>query len=79
MAKRAAPNRFGIPGLGHVAADIFMKSDAPGLGPYETRPVLIVSGGGFSPGTSLPTPTGKIGPGVETAGRMKVTPVPCGP
>ena len=58
MAKRAAPNRFGIPGLGHVAADVFTKSDAPGrgqhggLGPYETRPVLIVSGGGFSPGTS---------------------------
>ena len=56
MAKRDAPNRFGIPGLGHVAADAFMKSDAPGLGqhgglgPYETRPVLVVSGGGFSPG-----------------------------
>ena len=56
MAKREASNRFGIPGLGYVAADLFMKSDAPGrgqhggLGPYETRPVLIVSGGGFSPG-----------------------------
>ena len=58
MAKRDAPNRFGIPGLGHVAADIFMTSDAPGrgqhggLGRYETRPVLLVSGGGFSPGRS---------------------------
>ena len=58
MAKRAAPNRFGVPGLGHVAADIFTKSDASGrgqhggLGPWETRPVLMVSGGGFSPGTS---------------------------
>ena len=58
MAKRAAPNRYGVPGLGHVAADVFMKSDAPGrgqhggLGPYETRPVLIVSGGGFSKGKS---------------------------
>ena len=56
MAKREASNRFGIPGLGYVAADLFMKSDAPGrgqhggLGRYETRPVLIVSGGGFSPG-----------------------------
>ena len=58
MAKREASNRFGIPGLGHVASDTFTKSDAPGLGqhgglgPYETRPVLIVSGGGFSPGMS---------------------------
>ena len=58
MAKREASNRFGIPGLGHVAADIFMRSDAPGLGqhgglgPYETRPVLLASGGGFSPGRS---------------------------
>ena len=58
MAKRKASNRFGIPGLGHVAADRFTKSDAPGrgqhggLGPYETRPVLLVSGGGFSPGES---------------------------
>ena len=56
MAKREASNRFGVPGLGHVAADAFTTSDAPGrgqhggLGPYETRPVLIVSGGGFSPG-----------------------------
>ena len=56
MAKREASNRFGIPGLGHVAADRFMTSDAPGLGqhgglgPYETRPVLIVGGGGFSSG-----------------------------
>ena len=58
MAKREASNRFGILGLGHVAADAFTMSDAPGrgqhggLGPYETRPVLIVSGGGFSPGES---------------------------
>ena len=58
MAKREAPNRFGIPGRGHVAADVFTGSDAPGrgqhggLGPYETRPVLIVNGGGFSRGSS---------------------------
>ena len=58
MAKREALNRFGVPGFGHVAADAFMTSDAPGLGqhgglgPYETRPVLVVSGGGFSPGES---------------------------
>ena len=58
MAKREASNRFGVPGLGHVAADAFTTSDAPGhgqhggLGPYETRPVLVVSGGGFSPGRS---------------------------
>ena len=41
-----------------MASDIFMGSDAPGLGqhgglgPYETRPVLIASGGGSSPGES---------------------------
>ena len=58
MAKREASNRFGIPGLGHVAVDGFMTSEAPGLGshgglgPYETRPVLTVSGGGFAPGRS---------------------------
>ena len=65
MAKREASNRFGVPGLGHVAADVFMKSDAPGLGqhgglgPYETRPVLIVSGGGYEPGTS-PGPSSAV-------------------
>ncbi len=42
-------NRFGIPGVGAVAADPFMSSDAPGrgqhggLGRYETNPFLIVS------------------------------------
>ena len=65
MGKREATNRFGIPGLGHVAADIYTNSDVPGrgqhggLGRYETRPVLIVSGGGFSPGTNA-APTSAI-------------------
>jgi predicted AlkP superfamily pyrophosphatase or phosphodiesterase len=58
MAKRDVENRYGIRGLSHVAGDIFMKSDAPGLGqhgglgPYETNAVLSISGGGFSPGKS---------------------------
>ena len=58
MAKRDDANSFGVAGFGHVAGDRFMKSDAPGrgqhggLGPYETNPFLIMSGGGFVPGTS---------------------------
>ncbi|MEE2803694.1 MAG: alkaline phosphatase family protein [Pseudomonadota bacterium] len=58
MAKQDAPNRHGIQGLGHVAGDRFTTSDAPGhgqhggLGTYETRPFLIVEGGGFKIGTS---------------------------
>ena len=90
MAKREASNRFGIPGLGHVAADAFTTSDAPGrgqhggLGPYETRPVLVVSGGGFSPGESAvrtsavdiaPTILRHLGAG-ETAPPMDGRPLP---
>ena len=51
-------NRYGVRGLGHVAKDIFMKSDAVGhgqhggLGAYETNALLSISGGGFSPGRS---------------------------
>ena len=58
MAKRDVTNRYGIRGLSHVAGDVFMKSDAPGLGqhgglgPYETNALLSISGGGFSPGVS---------------------------
>lgn len=58
MANRDVANRYGIRGLSHVAADVFMKSDAPGLGqhgglgPYETNALLCISGGGFSPGVS---------------------------
>ena len=58
MAKRDVANRYGIRGLGHVAGDIFMKSDARGhgqhggLGPYETNALLCISGGGFGAGTS---------------------------
>lgn len=56
MAKRDGVNRFGVPGLGHVALDPFTSSDASGrgqhggFGAYETNPVLMVSGGGFAPG-----------------------------
>ncbi len=58
MAKRDVANRYGIRGLGHVAGDIFMKSDARGhgqhggLGPYETNALLCISGGGFGAGKS---------------------------
>jgi predicted AlkP superfamily pyrophosphatase or phosphodiesterase len=58
MAKRDVANRYGIRGLSHVAGDVFMKSDAPGLGQhgglgrYETNALLCVNGGGFNPGLS---------------------------
>lgn len=58
MAKRDAPNRFGVRGLGAVAADPFSTADQigfgqhGGLGPYETNPLLVVDGGGFEPGQS---------------------------
>ena len=51
MAGRDAPNRFGIPGISHVADCRFSSNDAPGrgqhggLGRYETNPVLIVDDG----------------------------------
>ena len=51
MAGRDAPNRFGIPGIAHVAGCRFSSSDAPGrgqhggLGRYETNPVLIIDDG----------------------------------
>lgn len=71
MAKREAANRYGIRGLGHVAGDIFMKSDTPGhgqhggLGPYETNALLSISGGGFMPGKSaFPSRTIDIAPTV---------------
>ena len=58
MAKQDVDNRFGVRGLGAVAGDVFMNSDAPGLGqhgglgPYETNPMLAISGGGFEAGVS---------------------------
>lgn len=71
MAKREQGNRYGIRGLGHVAGDVFMKSDAPGhgqhggLGPYETNALLSISGGGFRPGKSAyPSRTIDIAPTV---------------
>ena len=51
MAGRDAPNRFGIPGISHVAGCRFSSNDAPGrgqhggLGRYETNPVLVVDDG----------------------------------
>ena len=69
MAKRDESNRYGIRGFGHVAADRFLKTDAPGLGqhgglgPFETNPFLIVNCGGFEPGsTETPSRTVDIAP-----------------
>jgi len=58
MAKRDAPNRYGVRGFGHVAGDIFSKTDTTGhgqhggLGRYETNALLSISGGGFAMGNS---------------------------
>jgi hypothetical protein len=71
MAKRDDDNRYGIRGFGHVAGDIFMKSDTPGhgqhggLGPYETNALLSIGGGGFKAGKSdFPSRTIDIAPTV---------------
>jgi predicted AlkP superfamily pyrophosphatase or phosphodiesterase len=71
MAKRDDENPYGIRGFGHVAGDLFMKSDTPGhgqhggLGPYETNALLAISGGGFRPGKSdYPSRTIDIAPTV---------------
>ena len=51
MAKRDAANRFGVPGVSHVAGCRFSNIDAPGrgqhggLGRYETNAMLIVDDG----------------------------------
>ena len=51
MARRDAPNRFGVPGISHVAGCRFSSIDAPGrgqhggLGRYETNAMLIVDDG----------------------------------
>ena len=51
MAGRDEPNRFGIPGIAHVAGCRFSSTDAPGLGQhgglgrYETNPLLIIDDG----------------------------------
>lgn len=65
MAKQDRDNRFGIRGLGAVAADVFSPGDATGLGqhggfgPYESRPMLIIDGGGFTAAT-IDTPTSTV-------------------
>ena len=69
MAKRGGANRFGVPGIGHIAADPFASSDRVGrgqhggLGAYETRPFLIANGGAFPAGRSAaPSSTIDIAP-----------------
>ncbi|MGI9331769.1 MAG: alkaline phosphatase family protein [Gammaproteobacteria bacterium] len=71
MAKRDAPNRHGVRGYGHVAGDPFMPNDRPGrgqhggLGPYETRPFLMATGGDVRRGIcDRPTSTIDIAPTV---------------
>ena len=55
MAKRDAPNRFGVPGISHVAGCRFSSIDTPGhgqhggLGRYETNAMLIVDDGTGGP------------------------------
>lgn len=65
MAGRDAPNRFGVPGISHVAACRFSSVDAPGrgqhggLGRYETNPVLIIDDGANRP-RRIDTPTSAV-------------------
>lgn len=57
MRHQDAPNAHGVPGL----IDVCVSDEKPGkpaghgshggLGAYETRPFLTISGGGFAPGT----------------------------
>lgn len=69
MAKQDVPNRYGVRGLGAVAADPFMKSDAcglgqhGGLGAYETNPFLLISGPGVDTGRcSVPSSAVDVAP-----------------
>ena len=69
MAKRDVTNRFGVRGLGRVARDRFMTTDAPGLGQHgglgchEMNPFLIVDGVGYAPGpTKFPSGNVDIAP-----------------
>lgn len=69
MAKQDTANRYGVRGAGAVAADPFMKTDALGLGQhgglgrYETRPCLVVSGPGVRAGVcAVPTRAVDIAP-----------------
>ena len=69
MAKREGANRFGVPGLGYVAADVFMSGDRMGcgqhggLGAWETRPFLVANGNAFPAGPSdAPSSTIDIAP-----------------
>lgn len=70
MAKREGSNRFGIPGLGCVAADPMAPDERPGwgqhggFGPYETRPFLILNGAGEASRTSVASATVDIAPTV---------------
>ena len=69
MAKHEGSNRFGVPGLGYVAADPFSNTDRTGcgqhggLGAWETRPFLITNGTAFPAGRcDTPTSTTDIAP-----------------
>ena len=59
MAKRDVANKYGVRGLGSVAADAIVSGDRPGigqhggLGAYETRPFLVVNGRAFPPGGTI--------------------------
>lgn len=80
LAKRDAPNRHGVRGHGHVAADLFTTTDAAGcgqhggFGPYESNPFLQVSGGGFAPGpTDYASRAVDIAPTVLTHLELPIT------
>lgn len=59
LRKSAAANRFGVPGLTCEAAGSSGVQEKAGLathgglGRFETRPFLVVEGGGFAPGSTF--------------------------
>ena len=88
MAKSDQPNHFGVRGSGPVASNSFSNSDRPGvgqhggLGPYETNPLLLVTGPGVQTGVSdHQTSTTDIAPTLlrflgQDRGGMDGTPLP---
>ncbi len=64
--KTDAPNEFGISGLSDAFFNRFSAETESGngqhggLGKYEQNPFMIISGGGFAPGSSTDTPTSAV-------------------
>ena len=64
--KTDAPNAFGINGLSDAFFNQFSTETESGngqhggLGRYEQNPFMIITGGGFAPGSATDTPTSAV-------------------